>query len=399
MPWTFPFKKRNTENLWTKCENCQHLVYIREVEARQQVCPECGWHFRIDFKQRIAYLLDKDSFVEHFADLESLDPLNFRAKKGYKEKLKQAVKTSGINDAAVVGEGTINGMPIVFCVIDPTFIMGAMGSVTGEKIARGAELARKKKLPYILISGSGGGARMEEGALSLMQMAKTSAAVGRLKRDGGLFVVVLTNATMGGSMASFASLGDIILAEPMALLGFTGPRVIQQTIKTELPEGFQKSEFLLKHGFIDRIVPRGEMRDYLAFLITFFTKTTAPAVAPVETATPTTPAAAPDESDLVVQNSPMPRANTETMRRDDLGLPNPSTAAVSSNGTGHSAAAASSEPKNGTAPHNAHDPGSNGHGHAHTSEAEAEAETEAAPPVEAVVAADPARHPEESQVP
>ncbi|MGE3854584.1 MAG: acetyl-CoA carboxylase carboxyltransferase subunit beta, partial [Planctomycetota bacterium] len=198
-------------------------------------------------------------------------PLNFRAKKAYRDKLKAAVKASGIKDCAVVGEGRLHGVDVVFAVIDPNFIMGAMGSVTGEKIARGAELAREKRCPYIVISGSGGGARMEEGVLSLMQMAKTSAAIGRLQRDGGLYIVVLTNATMGGSMASFASLGDVIVAEPMALLGFTGPRVIQQTIKKEMPEGFQKSEFLLKHGFIDRIVERRELKDYLGWLVRFFT--------------------------------------------------------------------------------------------------------------------------------
>ena len=306
MPWKFPFKKQTTEALWMKCENCSHLVYKQEVEARQQCCTECGWHFRIDHKQRILYLLDKGSFTELFQNLESTDPLNFRAKKAYRDKLKAAVKASGMKDCAVTGEAKLHGVDVVVTIIDPTFIMGAMGSVTGEKIARGAELAREKKKPYIVISGSGGGARMEEGVLSLMQMAKTSAAIGRLQREGGLYVVVLTNATMGGSMASFASLGDVILAEPMALLGFTGPRVIQQTIKKEMPEGFQKSEFLLKHGFIDRIVERREMRDYLGWLLRFFTnaeplareKSNAgdsgriPAVGMVD--------------ELVMQNAPMP---------------------------------------------------------------------------------------------
>ncbi len=311
MAWKFPFrikKQNNTDALWMKCENCNSLVYKRDVEALLECCPECDWHFRIDHKKRIEQLLDDGQFEELFPELESTDPLTFRAKKAYKDKLKAAMKSTGQRDAAVFGVGSINGAKSVFGVIDPTFIMGAMGSVTGEKIARAAEYATEHKLPLVLISGSGGGARMEEGVLSLMQMAKSSAALGRFKEAGGLYVVVLTNATMGGSMASFASLGDVIVAEPMALLGFTGPRVIQQTIKTDLPEGFQTSEFLLEHGFIDRIVRRTEMREYLGFLLTFFTQATdvEKGTVPAQEAAKSMRMSTFDSSELVVMNTPPP---------------------------------------------------------------------------------------------
>lgn len=266
MAWKFA-RKPETDALWMRCDNCESLIYKKVVEEKHHVCPECGWHFRLDAHQRIELLADTGTFEERFADLESLDPLDFKAKKSYRDKLKSAVKAANMNDAAVVGTCELAGNPVVMTVIDPTFIMGAMGSVTGEKIARGAELALELKRPYVLVSGSGGGARMEEGVCSLMQMAKSSAAIGRYRAAGGLYLVVLTNATMGGSMASFASLGDIILAEPMALLGFTGPRVIQQTIKKEMPEGFQRSEFLLDHGFVDQIVSRDQLKDKVVYFV------------------------------------------------------------------------------------------------------------------------------------
>ena len=267
----FSKKKEAGDALWMKCEKCESQIYIKKWEKNQRVCPECGWHYRIDTPTRIRQILDAGSFKELLNNFESVDILNFRAKKSYKDKLLKAVKDSGRNDSATFGLAKIGGIECIFGVIDPTFIMGSMGSVCGEKIARAAEIALERKLPLIIISGSGGGARMEEGVNSLMQMVKVSAAIGKLQDAGGLYIVVQTNATMGGSMASFATLGDIILAEPMSLLGFTGPRVIKLTIKKELPPGFQTSEFLVKHGFIDEVVHRTKLRDKLIQLMRFIT--------------------------------------------------------------------------------------------------------------------------------
>lgn len=252
-----------------KCEACENLVYKKVVEEAHQVCPECGFHFRINAKQRIEYLLDPNSFTVLFDNLESIDALNFKGQKSYKDKLAKAQKNTGLREAAHFGVGAISGQRVVFGVIDPNFIMGSMGSVVGEKIARAAEHARKEKLPLIIISGSGGGARMEEGVLSLFQMAKTSAAIKRLQDAGGIYIAILTNATMGGSMASWAALGDITIAEPKALLGFAGPRVIAQTVRQELPPGFQTSEFLLEHGFVDMVVHRKELRQKLVSLLRY----------------------------------------------------------------------------------------------------------------------------------
>jgi len=274
MKWSLSQKSKDsaTDSLWMKCDSCEAIVYKKVVEEKQHVCPECGFHFTISAAQRIAYTLDEGSFQEMYNNLESADPLNFKAKKSYKEKYQKAVKNTGRLDAAIVGTGQINGIPVAFCLVDANFIMGSMGSVVGEKIALAAELAHDKKLPLIIISGSGGGARMEEGLLSLFQMAKTSAAIKRLQSAGGVYVTVLTNATMGGSMASWASLGDIIVAEPQALLGFAGPRVIAQTVRQELPKGFQTSEFLLEHGFIDQICVRSELKDRLFQLLRYVVK-------------------------------------------------------------------------------------------------------------------------------
>jgi len=252
-----------------KCEACDNLVYKKVVEDAHQVCPECGFHFRINAKQRIEYLLDPDSFTVLFDNLESIDALNFKGQKSYKDKLAKAQKNTGLREAAHFGVGAISGQRVVFGVIDPSFIMGSMGSVVGEKIARGAEYARKEGIPLIIVSGSGGGARMEEGILSLFQMAKTSAAIKRLQDAGGVYIAILTNATMGGSMASWASLGDITIAEPKALLGFAGPRVIAQTVRQELPPGFQTSEFLLEHGFVDMVVHRKELRQKLISILRY----------------------------------------------------------------------------------------------------------------------------------
>jgi acetyl-CoA carboxylase carboxyl transferase subunit beta len=257
------------DGLWMKCDACDAMVYRKVVEEAHHVCPECGFHFRITAKQRIEYLLDTGSFTELFTNLESIDALNFKGQKSYKEKLQKAQKNTGLKEAAVFGEATLSDQPVVFGVIDPNFIMGSMGSVVGEKIARAAEHARKTGRPLIIVSGSGGGARMEEGILSLFQMAKTSAAIKRLQDAGLSYIAVLTNATMGGSMASWASLGDVTIAEPQALLGFAGPRVIAQTVRQELPPGFQTSEFLLEHGFVDMVCPRKELRARLISVLRY----------------------------------------------------------------------------------------------------------------------------------
>ncbi|NUN49925.1 MAG: acetyl-CoA carboxylase carboxyltransferase subunit beta [Candidatus Brocadiae bacterium] len=264
-------KKLMPDGLWMRCDDCSATIYKRVVEERYNVCPECNYHFSMTALQRLAILVDDETFVPMWTNLVSGDPLQFRAESAYADKVREDQARTGLKDAVVAGTGDIYGKPSVLVVTDSRFIMGSMGSVVGETIARAAEYARDHRLPLIVVSGSGGGARMYEGALSLMQMAKTSAAIARLHEAGGLFISVLTNPTMAGVMASFASLGDVIIAEPKALIGFTGPRVIKQTIKQELPEGFQRSEFLLEHGFIDQIVPRPDLKDRLSQLIEAFT--------------------------------------------------------------------------------------------------------------------------------
>jgi acetyl-CoA carboxylase carboxyl transferase subunit beta len=251
------------DNLWMRCPDCGSLIYKPKVEEKQHVCPECNYHFEIPSHDRIAALLDPGSFEECFGELTPHDPLDFVAVKSYAERLIVTQKRTGLRDACVIGTGRIEGVGVVFGVSDSRFLRGSMGSVVGEKITRGIELATERKLPFIFVSGSGGGARMDEGILSLMQMAKTSAALARFDAARGLFISILTNPTMGGAMASFAALGDIIIAEPKALIGFAGPNVIRQTIRSEIPEGFQTSEFLLAHGFVDRIVNRDQLRPTL----------------------------------------------------------------------------------------------------------------------------------------
>ncbi|HPS19486.1 MAG TPA: acetyl-CoA carboxylase, carboxyltransferase subunit beta [Candidatus Omnitrophota bacterium] len=263
-------KKDMPGGLWTKCPECGELLYNKRLTENMETCPKCDYHFRIGAYERIQVVLDADSFREMFQGMQSKDPLNFKGPKDYPSKIKKDQKLTGLNEAAVVGEGTINGRRVALGVTDSRFIMGSMGSVVGEKITRLIEYANAERIPLIVISGSGGGARMYEGVLSLMQMAKTSAALEKLHKNGGFFVSVLTNPTMAGIMASFASLGDIIMAEPRALIGFTGPRVIQQTIKQELPEGFQSSEFLLEHGLIDMVVRRCDMKETLFKLMEHF---------------------------------------------------------------------------------------------------------------------------------
>ncbi len=254
------------DGLWIKCEGCGSPIFRKAMIERFCICPECEYHFRVPARERIGITLDAGSFQEYWPDMEAADPLNFR---GYKEKIKAEQEKTGLKDAAVVGTGAICGRKVVFGTTDSNFIMGSMGSVVGEKIARAALLAVELKLPLIIVSGSGGGARMHEGMFSLMQMAKTCAAINKLKEAGGIFISILTDPTMGGVMASYASLGDIIIAEPGALIGFAGPRVIEQTIKKTLPEGFQTSEFLLEHGFLDMVVSRQDMRRELTRLIDF----------------------------------------------------------------------------------------------------------------------------------
>ncbi|MEM7235613.1 MAG: acetyl-CoA carboxylase, carboxyltransferase subunit beta [Planctomycetota bacterium] len=255
------------DNLWMRCQACSKLIYKPQVEELEQVCTECNFHFEIPSHQRVSSLIDEGTFSEHFAEIAPVDPLGFVAVKAYSDRLASAQRVTGLKDGCVVGTGKIDSVPVVFGVSDSRFLRGSMGSVVGEKICRGIELARERKEPFIFVSGSGGGARMDEGILSLMQMAKTSAALAEFDRAGGLFVSILTNPTMGGAMASFAALGDVILAEPKALIGFAGPNVIRQTIRSEIPEGFQTSEFLLEHGFVDQIVNRGDLRATLISLL------------------------------------------------------------------------------------------------------------------------------------
>ncbi len=265
----FRRKKNIPDGLWKRCDGCKSVVYKKQVEVKYNVCPECNYHFRISTRERIKITLDKDSFEEYWNDMIPADPLNFKDRIKYKDRIASEQKKTNLNEAATVGKGFIEGKELIFGVTDSTFIMGSMGSVVGEKITRAAEKARELWLPLIIISGSGGGARMHEGALSLMQMAKTCAAISRLQDAGLLFISVLTDPTLGGVMASFASQADIIMAEPGALVGFAGPRVIKETIKKTLPKGFQSSESMLKHGFIDIIAERSRLRPEIAKILDY----------------------------------------------------------------------------------------------------------------------------------
>lgn len=256
--------------LWTKCEGCQKAIFNKTLKENLMVCPRCNYHFTLGAQERIQLLLDEGSFVEEELDLRTADPLNFKAIKTYREKLWKDQADTGLLEACVVGRGTLDGHRIAFGVTDSRFIMGSMGSVVGEKVTRLAEMALNEKLPLVIVSGSGGGARMYEGMLSLMQMAKTSAALSRFNKTDLPFISVLTNPTMAGVMASFASLGDIVIAEPGALIGFTGPRVIEQTIRQKLPEGFQRSEFLLEHGLIDMVLARCDLKPTISRILSFF---------------------------------------------------------------------------------------------------------------------------------
>jgi acetyl-CoA carboxylase carboxyl transferase subunit beta len=262
-------KRGVPEGLWMLCDGCGATIFRKRMEEKGGLCPECGHHFYISVRNRIVQLLDNDTFEEWFANMAPRDPLGFVDKKPYIERLADEQARTGLTEACVAGKGYLRGRPLVFAATDSAFIMGSMGSVVGEKLTRAIEAATERHLPLVVVSGSGGGARMHEGIFSLMQMAKVSAALAHYHRVGGLFISVLTNPTMGGVAASFAALGDVILAEPRALIGFAGPRVVEATVKISLPKGFQTSEFLLEHGFIDRIVPRPDLGIEIARLIDY----------------------------------------------------------------------------------------------------------------------------------
>ena len=264
-----PKKVNIAEGLWIKCDSCKEIMYRAEVERAGRVCPKCRYPFRIGARERIALLTDPGTFEEHQAGLTSGDPLRFKDSKKYPDRVKAARQKTGFDDAVVSGIARIDGLPAVLCVFEFAFLGGSMGSVVGEKLTRAIELAIDKALPVIIVSASGG-ARMQEGILSLMQMAKTSAALERLAEARLPYISVLTDPTTGGVTASFAMLGDVIMAEPRALIGFAGPRVIAETIRQPLPEGFQRSEFLLEHGQIDLVVERKDLKDTLRRLLVFF---------------------------------------------------------------------------------------------------------------------------------
>lgn len=262
-------KKGVPEGIWQKCEGCQALLYRAELERNLSVCFKCNHHHRISARTRLAHILDEDNQTEIAASLEPIDRLKFRDAKKYKDRISQAQKATGEKEGLVVIKGTIKKQPVLASAFEFRFMGGSMGATVGEKFVRGLNAACEAHCPYICFTASGG-ARMQEGLFSLMQMAKTSAALAQFAKQKLPFIVVLTDPTMGGVSASFASLGDVILAEPNALIGFAGPRVIEQTVRQTLPEGFQKSEFLLKHGHIDQIVERANLRDTLSEFISKF---------------------------------------------------------------------------------------------------------------------------------
>jgi acetyl-CoA carboxylase carboxyl transferase subunit beta len=260
---TPPEERRvRTEGLWIKCESCRTIVFRKDLEANLYVCPKCQFHFKMNAKQRLALLLD-GRWTEHDSGMMSTDPLKFVDTKPYARRIKEAQKKLGVNDAVITAEGQLNGRPVVCCAMEFGFIGGSMGAVVGEKVTRGIELAMETHQPFIAVSCSGG-ARMMEGTISLMQLAKVSAALGRLDEAKLPYISLLTDPTTGGVTASFAMLGDLNIGEPGALIGFAGPRVIEQTIRQKLPEGFQRSEFLLEHGFLDAVVHRKDLKTYIA---------------------------------------------------------------------------------------------------------------------------------------
>jgi acetyl-CoA carboxylase carboxyl transferase subunit beta len=259
-------KKTVPEGLWSKCPSCQSVLYTKDLEDNASVCPKCAYHNRLGARARLSHLLDAEGQFEIGAQVQAVDTLKFRDSKSYAERIKESQKAVGEKDALIVIQGSIKSVPVVAAAFEFKFMGGSMGSVVGERFVRGVQTAIDNKMAFICISASGG-ARMQEGLLSLMQMAKTSAALTQLSKAGLPFISVLTDPTMGGVSASFAMLGDIIVAEPQALIGFAGPRVIEQTVRETLPDGFQRAEFLLEHGAIDLIVDRREMRDRLAAIL------------------------------------------------------------------------------------------------------------------------------------
>jgi acetyl-CoA carboxylase carboxyl transferase subunit beta len=261
-------KRVRTEGLWVKCERCRQIIWKKELEDNLNVCPKCEFHFRIDAADRLLLLLDEGSIETTDENLVSTDPLNFTDTKSYKSRLEKGQAQTGLKDAIINASGTLNGRPVIVSSMEYSFIGGSMGAVVGEAITRAIERARETKKPMIVVSASGG-ARMMEGVVSLMQMAKISAALGRLDDAKVPYISILTDPTTGGVTASYAMLGDLNIAEPGALIGFAGPRVIEQTIRQKLPEGFQRSEFLLQHGMLDAVVHRKEMKGYIARALDF----------------------------------------------------------------------------------------------------------------------------------
>lgn len=265
-------RKEMPEGLWMRCPGCEHMLYRKSVEKNLNVCPECNHHFRIGATTRIEYLTDEDSFQQILGDLTTNDPLGFKFRgTTYKQRLKADQKKSGAKEAMLIGKAFIKGRAVIFAVMEPNFLMGSMGFVVGEKLCVAVDTAMEENLPLVVVSCSGG-ARMHEGVVSLGQMAKTSAALAKFDEAHGLFISVLTDPTTGGVTASFAMLGDVIIAEPGALIGFAGPRTIAETIKVELPEGFQTAEFMLQHGFVDMIVHRKDLRSEIARIIDYCQK-------------------------------------------------------------------------------------------------------------------------------
>jgi len=265
-------RKEIPDGLWMRCPGCEHMLYKKSVEENLNVCPSCDYHFRIDALTRIKYLADEGTFHEELVDMTSNDPLNFQYRQTtYKKRIKDDQKKSGAKEGIRIGKAFIKGRGVILAVMEPNYLMGSMGFVVGEKFCAAVDKAIEQSLPLIAVICSGG-ARMHEGVVSLGQMAKTSAAVAKINEAGGLFISVLTDPTTGGVTASFAMLGDVIIAEPKALIGFAGPRTIAETIKVELPEGFQRAEFLLEHGFLDMIVKRKDLRSEIARLIDYCKK-------------------------------------------------------------------------------------------------------------------------------
>jgi acetyl-CoA carboxylase carboxyl transferase subunit beta len=262
-------RRVRTEGMWTKCHSCRAIIWKKDLEANWEVCPKCDHHFRLGARRRLEMLLDDEVYTEFDADLASNDPLHFTDTRPYAQRLREAQHKLGMKDAILTAEGRLNGRPVICCSMEFGFIGGSMGAVVGEKVARAVERTLAQRQPLIIVSSSGG-ARMMEGVVSLMQLAKVSAALGRLDEAKLPFISILTDPTTGGVTASYAMLGDLNIAEPGALIGFAGPRVIEQTIRQKLPEGFQTAEFLLEHGFLDAVVPRKELKPYISNALDFF---------------------------------------------------------------------------------------------------------------------------------